>query len=88
MLQGEREITLRFLAEPTGIDFEGKERGGAVMKWIDQTRYACTVGRSDQYCVTVGEGARLHAGLSAQRDRGVLAMGVKAVKGRRVGGCP
>ena len=39
MLQGEREITLRFLAEPSDINFEGKVRGCAVMKWIDQAGY-------------------------------------------------
>jgi acyl-CoA hydrolase len=53
MLQGEREITLRFLAEPKDINVEGKVRGGAVMKWIDQAGYACAVGWSGQYCVTV-----------------------------------
>ena len=56
MLQGEREITLRFLAEPTDINFEGKVRSGAVIKWIDWARYACSVGWSDQYCVTLGKG--------------------------------
>src|SRR5215210_6360169 len=166
MLQGERESILRFLAEPTDINFEGKVRGGAVMKWIVQARYAWAVGWSGQYCVTVyvgvirfykpvlidnvvevsagdpkearltktrrcvivfvalddrgapaeierwrpeteedaaleqyakrlmelrkgiGEGARLHAGLRAERDRGVPVMDVKAVEGRSVGGCP
>jgi acyl-CoA hydrolase len=57
MLQGEREITLRFLAEPTDINFEGKVRGGAEMKWIDQAGYACAVGWSGQDCVTVYVGA-------------------------------
>jgi acyl-CoA hydrolase len=57
MLQGEQEITLRFLAEPTDINFEGKVRGGAVMKWIVQAGYACAVGWSGQYCVTVYVGA-------------------------------
>ena len=57
MLQGEREITLRFLAEPTDINFEGKVRGGAVMKWIDQSGYACAAGWSGQYCVTGYVGA-------------------------------
>jgi acyl-CoA hydrolase len=163
MLQGEREITLRFLAEPTNINLEGKVRGGAVMKWIDQAGYACAVGWSGQYCVTVyvgvirfykpvlidnvvevsagdpkearltktrrcvivfvalddqgapaeierwrpeteedavlehyakrlmelrkgiEEGARIHAGLRAERDRGVPVMDVKAVEGRSVG---
>jgi acyl-CoA hydrolase len=39
MLQWEQEITGRFLAEPMDINFEGKGRGGAVMKWIDQAGY-------------------------------------------------
>lgn len=39
MLQGEQEITLHFLAEPPNINLEGKGRGGAVMKWIDQAGY-------------------------------------------------
>jgi hypothetical protein len=44
MLQWEQKITLLFLAEPTNINFEGKGRGGAVMKWIDQAGYpwSCT----------------------------------------------
>ena len=48
----EREITLRFLAEPTDVNYGGKVHGGAVMKWIDQAGYACAVGWSGQYCVT------------------------------------
>lgn len=48
-----REITLRFLAEPTDVNFGGKVHGGAVMKWIDQAGYACAVGWSGFYCVTV-----------------------------------
>ena len=52
MLQWEREITVRFLAEPTDINFEGKVRGGAVMKWIDRAGYACSVVWSGQFCVT------------------------------------
>jgi acyl-CoA hydrolase len=49
----QRELTLRFLAEPTDINFGGKVHGGAVMKWIDQAGYACAVGWSRQYCVTI-----------------------------------
>jgi len=30
----QRAITLRFLAEPTEVDFGGKVHGGTVMKWI------------------------------------------------------
>lgn len=48
-----REITLRFLAEPTDVNFGGKVHGGAVMKWIDQAAYACAAGWSASYCVTV-----------------------------------
>jgi acyl-CoA hydrolase len=48
-----RDITLRFLAEPTDVNFGGKVHGGAVMKWIDQAGYACAVGWSGYYCVTV-----------------------------------
>jgi acyl-CoA hydrolase len=49
----DHEITLRFLAEPGEINFGGKVHGGSVMKWIDQAAYACAVGWSGQYCVTV-----------------------------------
>ena len=48
-----RETTLRFLAEPTDINFGGKVHGGAVMKWIDEAGYTCAAGWSGQYCVTV-----------------------------------
>jgi len=57
----EREVTLRFLAEPTDVNFGGKVHGGAVMKWIDQAGYACAVGWSGRYCVTVYVGGiRFH----------------------------
>jgi acyl-CoA hydrolase len=49
----EREVTLRFLAEPSEVNFGGKVHGGTVMKWIDQAGYTCAVGWSGQYCVTV-----------------------------------
>ena len=49
----EREVTLRFLAEPTDVNFGGKVHGGQVMRWIDQAGYACAVGWSGRYCVTV-----------------------------------
>jgi len=48
-----REVTLRFLAAPTDVNFAGKVHGGAVMKWIDEAAYACAVGWCAQYCVTV-----------------------------------
>jgi len=52
-LAASREITLRFLAEPSDVNFGGKVHGGTVMKWIDQAGYACAVGWSGHYCVTV-----------------------------------
>src|SRR3712207_240049 len=53
MQEREREITLRFLAEPTDVNFGGKVHGGAVMKWIDQAGYTCAAGWTGTYCVTV-----------------------------------
>ncbi len=52
----QREISLRFLAEPTDVNFGGKVHGGTVMRWIDQAGYAAAVGWSGQYCVTVAVG--------------------------------
>ena len=49
----QRSITLRFLSEPSEVNFGGKVHGGTVMKWIDQAGYACAVGWSGKYCVTV-----------------------------------
>lgn len=46
-------ITLRFLAQPSDVNFGGKVHGGAVMKWIDQAGYACAANWSGQYCVTI-----------------------------------
>jgi acyl-CoA hydrolase len=48
-----RSVTLRFLAEPTDVNFGGKVHGGAVMKWIDQAGYTCAAGWTGTYCVTV-----------------------------------
>ncbi len=50
---GDREITLRFVAEPTDENIYGMVHGGAVMKWIDQAGYACAAGWSGRACVTV-----------------------------------
>lgn len=59
------EMEVRYCAErrtgnhyavlaPTYQDqLRGKAHGGALMKWIYQTGYACAVGWSGQYCVTV-----------------------------------
>lgn len=46
------EITLRFLAEPTDVNFGGKVFGGSVMKWIDHAGYSCAANWSRSYCVT------------------------------------
>jgi len=48
----QNEVTFRFLAEPTDVNFGGKVHGGMVMKWIDQAGYACAVAWSGAYCVT------------------------------------
>jgi acyl-CoA hydrolase len=50
------ETTFRFLAEPTSVNFGGKVHGGALMKWIDETAYACAAVWSSRYCVTVSVG--------------------------------
>ena len=52
----QRELEFRFLAEPTDVNFGGKVHGGTVMKWIDQAGYACAVGWSGKYCVSVALG--------------------------------
>ncbi len=54
-------ITLRFLAEPSTVNFGGKVHGGTVMKWIDEAGYACATRWSKRYCVTVFIGSiRFH----------------------------
>lgn len=53
MSKRQREVTLRFLAEPSDVNFGGKVHGGVVMKWIDQAGYAAAVGWAGTYCVTV-----------------------------------
>ncbi len=52
-MAGPRGVTLRFLAEPSHVNFGGKVHGGAVMKWIDQAGYTCAAGWAGQYCVTL-----------------------------------
>jgi acyl-CoA hydrolase len=47
------EITLRFLAEPTDVNFGGHVFGGSVMKWIDHAGFSCAANWSHSYCVTV-----------------------------------
>jgi len=48
----QHDVTFRFLAQPTDVNFGGKVHGGMVMKWIDQAGYACAVAWSGAYCVT------------------------------------
>ena len=50
-------ITLRFLAEPSTVNFGGKVHGGTVMKWIDEAGYACAMRWAKHYCVTVSVGS-------------------------------
>lgn len=52
----QRELTLRFLAQPSDVNYGGKVHGGMVMKWIDQAGYAAAVGWSGAYSVTVAVG--------------------------------
>ena len=52
----QRTLTMRFLAEPTDVNYGGKVHGGQVMKWIDQAGYAAAVGWSGKYSVTVAVG--------------------------------
>jgi 4-hydroxybenzoyl-CoA thioesterase len=46
-------IVLRFLAAPMDITYGGTVHGGKLLEWIDKTGYACAVGWSGRYCVTV-----------------------------------
>ena len=50
-------ITLRYLAEPSTVNFGGKVHGGTVMKWIDEAGYACATRWAKRYCVTVSVGS-------------------------------
>lgn len=52
----QRRLTMRFLAEPSDVNYGGKVHGGQVMKWIDQAGYAAAVGWSGRYSVTVAVG--------------------------------
>lgn len=52
MMQRSDEITLRFLAQPSTVNFGGKVHGGTVMSWIDQAAYAVATTWAQRYCVT------------------------------------
>lgn len=56
MSEHSHRLTLRFMAEPTDVNYGGKVHGGTVMKWIDQAGFAAAVGWSGKYCVTVALG--------------------------------
>jgi acyl-CoA hydrolase len=49
----ENKITFHFISEPGDVNFGGKVHGGAVMKWIDQSAYACASSWAEGYCVTI-----------------------------------
>ena len=67
--QRQRDLTMRFLAEPTDVNFGGKVHGGAVMKWIDQAAYAAAVGWCGTYAIRfmapvhIGDLVAVHAQL-------------------------
>jgi acyl-CoA hydrolase len=50
------EITLRFLAAPTDVNWGGKVHGGTVMRWIDEAAYVSAVGWSGRSCEAVYAG--------------------------------
>lgn len=52
-----RHIDFQFLAAPSDVNFGGKVHGGMLMKWMDQAGYACAVGWTGSYCVTISVGA-------------------------------
>jgi acyl-CoA hydrolase len=47
------QLTFQFISQPTDVNFGGKVHGGAVMKWMDQTAYACATAWTQTYCVTI-----------------------------------
>jgi len=49
----QNQITFQFISEPSDVNYGGKVHGGAVMKWIDQTAYACATSWAEGYCVTL-----------------------------------
>lgn len=53
MSSPDSSIVLRFLAAPMDITYGGTVHGGKLLEWIDKAGYACAVGWSAHYCVTV-----------------------------------
>lgn len=84
MSNPQRDITLRFLAEPQDVNFGGKVHGGAVMKWIDLAAYACAAGWSGRYCVTAYAGgirfvAPIHVGSLVEVEAKVIYTGTSSM---------
>lgn len=84
MKKPQRDITLRFLAEPHDVNFGGKVHGGAVMKWIDLAAYACAAGWSGRYCVTAYAGgirfvAPIHVGSLVEVEAKVIYTGTSSM---------
>lgn len=84
MPKRQREITLRFLAEPSDVNFGGKVHGGTVMKWIDLAAYACSAGWSGEYCVTAYAGgirfvAPIHVGNLVEVTAKVIYTGASSM---------
>lgn len=49
----QNQLTFQFISEPGDVNYGGKVHGGAVMKWIDQSGYACASSWAEGYCVTL-----------------------------------
>ena len=84
MNKPQRDVTLRFLAEPQDVNFGGKVHGGAVMKWIDLAAYACAAGWSGRYCVTAYAGgirfvAPIHVGSLVEVEAKVIYTGYSSM---------
>lgn len=52
-MNSENKIRFQFISEPSDVNYGGKVHGGMVMKWIDQTAFACASNWNESYCVTV-----------------------------------
>ncbi len=50
------QVTLRFLAAPTDVNWGGKTHGGTVMRWIDEAAYACASGWSRSTAIAAYSG--------------------------------
>jgi acyl-CoA hydrolase len=83
-MMAQRDVTLRFLAEPQDVNFGGKVHGGAVMKWIDLAAYACAAGWSGRYCVTAYAGgirfvSPIHVGSLVEVQAKVIYTGTSSM---------